>query len=55
MPFLYDVCNVELQLYAKGLAWSRGGKHLQNLFLFPLCKKAETEFSMHIFYSELVQ
>ena len=25
MPFLYDVCNVKLQLYAKGLVWSRGG------------------------------
>ena len=25
MPFLYDVCNVKLKLYAKGLVWSRGG------------------------------
>ena len=24
MPFLYDVWNVKLQLYAKGLVWSRG-------------------------------
>ena len=23
MPYLYDVCNVKLQLYKKGLAWSR--------------------------------
>ena len=36
MPFVYDVCNVKLQLYAKGLAWSRGGggggKHLKKTF-----------------------
>ena len=25
MPFLYDVWIVKLQLYAKGLVWSRGG------------------------------
>ena len=28
MPFLYDVCNVKLQLYAKGLVWSQEGKRL---------------------------
>ena len=32
MPFLYDVCNVKLQLYAKGLVWSRGGKHFSKTF-----------------------
>ena len=32
MPFLYDVWNVKLQLYAKGLVWSRGGKHLSKTF-----------------------
>ena len=26
MPFLYDVGNVKLQLYAKRLVWSRGGR-----------------------------
>ena len=25
MPFLYDVLNVKLQQYAKGLVWLRGG------------------------------
>ena len=35
MPFLYDVWNVKLQLYAKGLVWSRGGgKHLSKTFFF---------------------
>ena len=32
MPFLYDVWNVKLQLYAKGLVWSRGGKHFSKTF-----------------------
>ena len=32
MPFLYDVCNVKLQLYAKGLVWSQGGKHFRKTF-----------------------
>ena len=34
MPFLYDVWNVKLQLYAKGLVWSRGGggEHLNKTF-----------------------
>ena len=32
MPFLYDVLTVKLQLYAKGLVWSRGGKHLSKTF-----------------------
>ena len=32
MPFLYDVWNVKLQLYAKGLVWSRGGKHPSKTF-----------------------
>ena len=32
MRFLYDVCNVKLQLYAKGLVWSRGGKHFSKTF-----------------------
>ena len=32
MPFLYDVWNVKLQQYAKGLVWSRGGKHFSKTF-----------------------
>ena len=32
MPFLYDVLNVKPQLYAKGLVWSRGGKHFSKTF-----------------------
>ena len=32
MPFLYDVWNVKLQQSAKGLVWSRGGKHFSNTF-----------------------
>ena len=32
MPFLYNVLNVKLQLYAKGLVWSRRGKHLSKTF-----------------------
>ena len=38
--YLYDVYNVKLQPYAKGLAWSRGGWGRRNsvkLFLFPIC------------------
>ena len=31
MPFLF-VWNVKLQLYAKGLVWSRGGKHFSKTF-----------------------
>ena len=37
---LYDVCNVKLQLYAKGLIWSRGGGGggtSVKLFLFSIC------------------
>ena len=30
---LYDVCNVKLQLYAKGLAWSMR-KEAKNIFYF---------------------
>ena len=29
---LYDVLNVKPQLYAKGLVWSRGGKHFSKTF-----------------------
>ena len=32
MPFLYDVWNVKLQQCAKGLVWSRGGKHFSKTF-----------------------
>ena len=32
MPFLYGVLNVKLQLYVKGLVWSRGGKHFSKAF-----------------------
>ena len=32
MPFLSDVFNVKPQLYAKGLVWSRGGKHFSKTF-----------------------
>ena len=32
MPFLYDVWNVKLQQWAKGLVWSRGGKHFSKTF-----------------------
>ena len=34
MPFLYDVGNVKLQLFAKGLVWSRvgGGEHFSKTF-----------------------
>ena len=32
MLFLYDVCNVKQQLYAKGLVWSQGGKHFSKTF-----------------------
>ena len=32
MPFLYDVLNENPQLYAKGLVWSRGGKHFSKTF-----------------------
>ena len=32
MPFLYDVWNVKLQLYAKGLVWSWEGKHFSKTF-----------------------
>ena len=33
MPFLYDVCNVKLQLCAKGFSRSRGGgTHLKKTF-----------------------
>ena len=36
MLFVYDVCNIKLQLYAKGLAWSiGGGGALKTRFLFP--------------------
>ena len=37
MAFLYGVCNAELQLYAKGLGWSRGGGgggYFKTLFYF---------------------
>ena len=34
MLFLYDECNVKLQMYANGFAWSMGGKHLNKLFHF---------------------
>ena len=30
--FLHDVCNVKLQLYAKGLVWSHGGKQFSKTF-----------------------
>ena len=49
MPFLYDVLNVKLQLYAKGLVWSRGESTSVKLFLFSICWIAKTEFSAHIF------
>ena len=29
---LYDVCNVKLQLCAKGFVWLQGGKHFSKLF-----------------------
>ena len=32
MAFVYDVLNVKPQLYAKGLVWSRGGKHFSKTF-----------------------
>ena len=32
MPFLYDVWNVKLQQWAKGLVWSRGWKHFSKTF-----------------------
>ena len=52
MPFLYDVCNVKLQLCAKGFSWSRGGggTHLKKLFQFPLRLMAEKKFSLQNFY-----
>ena len=38
MSFLYyDVCNIKLQLYAKGLARLREGEAHKNCFLFPIC------------------
>ena len=47
---LYDVWNVKLQLYAKGLVWSRGGGSTSvKLFLFSICWIAKTEFTTHIF------
>ena len=52
MPFLYDVLNVKLQLYARGLVWSRGGGGWSTsvkLFLFSICWIAKTVFSIHIF------
>ena len=36
MPFLYDVCNSKLQLYANRLVWSRGESTSKKLFLFPI-------------------
>ena len=46
MPFLYDVCNVKLQLCAKGFSWSRvGGAHLKKLFQFPVRLITETMYS----------
>ena len=48
MPFLYDGCNVKLQLYVKALALSMG-------FLFHICCMAETMFSTHIMYPALCQ
>ena len=34
----HDVCNVKLQVYAKGLAWSGGvGQPLKPLFLVSIC------------------
>ena len=32
MPFLYDVWNVKLQQWAKGLVWLQGGKHFSKTF-----------------------
>ena len=32
MPILYDVCNVKLQQYVEGLAWSMGEKAFKNFF-----------------------
>ena len=35
ISFLYVICNIKLQLYAKELAWSRGvGKHFKKTFSF---------------------
>ena len=55
MPFLYDVCNVKLQLYAKGLVWSRGGKHFSKTFSIFYMLNGKKEFSTHIFQLVLVQ
>ena len=32
MPFLYDVCNVNIQLYAKELIWSQEGGEFSIFF-----------------------
>ena len=46
MSFVYDVCNVKLQLYAKGLACSMGESISKHLFLY---YRRKTGFSTHIF------
>ena len=45
MPFIYGGRNVKLQLYAKGLVWSRGGKHFsKNVFYFLYVEKQKQSF-----------
>ena len=50
MPFLYDVRKVKLQLYAKGLVWSRGGKHFSKTFsIFYMLNSKNRVFSPYFF------
>ena len=53
MPFLYDVWNVKLQLYAKGLVWSRGGGGgaLQLNFLYFLYVEYQNQSFQPIFFN----
>ena len=44
MPFLYDVCNVKLQLYVKGLVWSWGGQFSKTFPIFYLLNSKNKSF-----------
>ena len=53
MPFIYDVCNVKQQLYAKGLVWSlgEGCEALQKNFYYFLYVELQKQNFQPVFFN----
>ena len=52
MPFLYDLCNVNVRLFSKGLIWSRGeggGTLVKLCPIFYMLNSKKTLFPTYIF------